>query len=72
MDEKLIVIYEAICNQINHAPPTHGREAVPIVEIRYLGRSNQRAVDCDDRDTRNALLTLIQLPINGKPTAFQA
>ncbi|KAH6945930.1 hypothetical protein HPB50_010750 [Hyalomma asiaticum] len=52
--------------------PQEPREENPNIVIRYLDKSNQIAVDTDDRETRDALLTLMQLPINGKSTRFQA
>ncbi|KAH6927063.1 hypothetical protein HPB50_026628 [Hyalomma asiaticum] len=54
------------------SPSTHRREENPNIVIRYLDKSNQIAVDTDDRETRDALLTLMQLPINGESTRFQA
>ncbi|KAH6936013.1 hypothetical protein HPB50_012386 [Hyalomma asiaticum] len=72
MDENFIVLNEAIWNHIITSPSTHRREENPNIVIRYLDKSNQIAVDTDDRETRDALLTLMQLPINGESTRFQA
>ncbi|KAH9373677.1 hypothetical protein HPB48_018678 [Haemaphysalis longicornis] len=49
------------------------RKGDPGILIRYLDRSNQIVADMDDCGVRGgALLTIRYLPINEKPTPFQA
>ncbi|KAH6921960.1 hypothetical protein HPB50_006908 [Hyalomma asiaticum] len=71
MDENFTVLNEATWNHIITSPSMHRREENPNIVIRYSDKSNQIAVDTD-RETRDALLTLMQLPINGESTQFQA
>ncbi|KAH9366947.1 hypothetical protein HPB48_002462 [Haemaphysalis longicornis] len=72
MGEKWILLDAAISKHVKISSTTPERKGDPRILIRYLDRSNQIAVDTDDCGVRNALLTITQLPINGKPTQFQA
>ncbi|KAH9360534.1 hypothetical protein HPB48_022332 [Haemaphysalis longicornis] len=72
MDEKFILLDAAISKHVKISSTTPERKGDPRILIRYLDRSNQIAVDTDDCGVRDALLTITQLPINGKPTQFQA
>ncbi|KAH9374857.1 hypothetical protein HPB48_020677 [Haemaphysalis longicornis] len=40
--------------------------------VRYLGHSNQLAVDAADPEVRDALLAIASLPVSGKDVSFQA
>ncbi|KAH9371172.1 hypothetical protein HPB48_005642 [Haemaphysalis longicornis] len=67
MDEKFILLDAAISKHVKISS-TPERTSDPRILIRYLDRSNLIAVDTDDCGVRDALLTITQLPINGKPT----
>ncbi|KAH9361561.1 hypothetical protein HPB48_001438 [Haemaphysalis longicornis] len=72
MDDNFIGIDEAIARHITSWKPADAKRSRPNIGLRYLCRSNQIAVDAADDETRDALLTLKKLPINEKPSAFQA
>ncbi|KAH7961668.1 hypothetical protein HPB52_011195 [Rhipicephalus sanguineus] len=50
----------------------HTEDPLPEFTVRYLGRSNQLAVDAAEPEVRNALRAIASLPLSGKNVPFHA
>ncbi|KAH6926671.1 hypothetical protein HPB50_021186 [Hyalomma asiaticum] len=72
MDEPFIRLDRVITRHISAHLSLSEEDPLPEFAVRYLGHSNQLAVDAAEPEVRNALLAIASLPISGKDVPFQA
>ncbi|KAH6928516.1 hypothetical protein HPB50_016853 [Hyalomma asiaticum] len=72
MDEPFIRLDRVITRHISAHLNLSEEDPLPEFTVRYLGHSNQLAVDAAEPEVRNALLAIASLPISGKDVPFQA
>ncbi|KAH6943328.1 hypothetical protein HPB50_019981 [Hyalomma asiaticum] len=72
MDEPFIRLDQVITRHISAHLNLSEEDSLPEFTVRYLGHSNQLAVDAAEPEVRNALLAIASLPISGKDVPFQA
>ncbi|KAH9383182.1 hypothetical protein HPB48_024008 [Haemaphysalis longicornis] len=72
MDEQFIRLDRIITLHISAHLNLSGEDPLPKFMVRYLGHSNQLAVDAADSEVRDALLAIASLLVSGKDVPFQA
>ncbi|KAH8033578.1 hypothetical protein HPB51_014358 [Rhipicephalus microplus] len=72
MDEQFIRLDRVITRRISAHLNIPEEDPLPEFRVRYLGYSNQLAVDAAEPEVCNALLAIASLPIGGKEVPFQA
>ncbi|KAH6932149.1 hypothetical protein HPB50_003052 [Hyalomma asiaticum] len=72
MYEPFIRLDRVITRHISAHLNLSEEDPLPEFTVRYLGHSNQLAVDAAEPEVRNALLAIASLPISGKDVPFQA
>ncbi|KAH6920427.1 hypothetical protein HPB50_028585 [Hyalomma asiaticum] len=72
MDEQFIRLDLVITCRISVHLNLSEEDPLPELTVRYLGHSNQLAVDAAEPEVRNALLAIASLPVSGKNVPFQA
>ncbi|KAL1472116.1 hypothetical protein MTO96_023169 [Rhipicephalus appendiculatus] len=72
MDEQFIRLDRVITRHILAHLDLSEEDPLPEFTVRYLGRSNQLAVDAAEPEVRNALLAIASLPLSGKNVPFHA
>ncbi|KAL1472266.1 hypothetical protein MTO96_039453, partial [Rhipicephalus appendiculatus] len=72
MDEQFIRLDRVITRHISAHLDLSEEDPLPEFTVRYLGRSNQLAVDAAEPEVRNALLAIASLPLSGKDVPFHA
>ncbi|KAH7984749.1 hypothetical protein HPB52_023707 [Rhipicephalus sanguineus] len=72
MDEEFIQLDRVITRHISAHLDLSEEDPLPEFTVRYLGHSNQLAVDAAEHEVRNALLAIASLPVSGKNVPFHA
>ncbi|KAH6926469.1 hypothetical protein HPB50_018729 [Hyalomma asiaticum] len=72
MDEQFIRLHRVITRHISAHLNFSEEDPLPEFTVRYLGHSNQLAVDAAEPEVRNALLAIASLPVSGKDVPFHA
>ncbi|KAH7936171.1 hypothetical protein HPB52_019442 [Rhipicephalus sanguineus] len=70
MDEQFMRLDRVITRHISAHLDLSEEDPLPEFTVRYLGRSNQLAVDAAEPEVRNALLAIGSLPLSGKKCPF--
>ncbi|KAL1426865.1 hypothetical protein MTO96_017942 [Rhipicephalus appendiculatus] len=72
MDEQFIRLDRVITRHISAHLDLSEEDQLPEFTVRYLGRSNQLAVDAGEPEVRDALLAIASLPLSGENVPFHA
>ncbi|KAL1444783.1 hypothetical protein MTO96_045408 [Rhipicephalus appendiculatus] len=72
MDEQFIRLDRVITRHISAHLDLSEEDQLPEFTVRYLGRSNQLAVDAAEPEVRDALLAIASLPLSGENVPFHA
>ncbi|KAL1486403.1 hypothetical protein MTO96_046982 [Rhipicephalus appendiculatus] len=70
MDEQFIRLDRVITRHISAHLDLSEEDQLPEFTVRYLGRSNQLAVDAAEPEVRDALLAIASLPLSGEKRAL--
>ncbi|KAL1436743.1 hypothetical protein MTO96_049386 [Rhipicephalus appendiculatus] len=72
MDEQFIRLDRVITRHISAHLDLSEEDQLPEFTVRYLGRSNQLAVDAAEPEVRDGLLAIASLPLSGENVPFPA